>query len=756
MNLFAIAGLSVAVSCAILSLITLYFGKTRLHRLLLNFNVVVAVWGLGVFLVGIADSEAQALNGWKIAHLGGFFIAPCFFHMVRRFCEKRSGIILHFIYLQGLFFASASIGTGFVINDMRQVFGHYYNTANPLYAVGFFLYILIVILSYLELFRFLKKARGHKRLQTKYMVFGFMFGFFGGTLTFLPMFQINLFYPSGNLGITLYASVLTYAILRHRLMDIHLMFRRTMVYSLSAGLLTGLFLLLIMVMSKYISDFTGYASLWVSCIAALIIAMLFNPLKNKIQLLIDKVFYKTRYDYYGTIQKAGSDLVTLIRVRDIQDYILKLIFKTLKVNSAYFLSMDGGSFKMPPPGFLNDQLLTEDMTKKLDSNSELVRLLKTQKNIIIKEELAEVVDNDELDLLAQELTLFNGKIAIPFFIEDRLNFILILGEKLSGNIFSDEDINLLSTIASQAAVSLKNAMLYGELEQRVEDRTAEISTTNEKLRNEIKERKRSERELKRFTYKLEQSNKELEDFTKIVSHDLQEPLWKVKMFGDRLKEQYVEVLGEKGRDYMEKMYGAVTRMQQLINDLLALSSVTIRAQPNISVDLNRVIGEVLVDLEVRIEQVKGRIETDALPVINADPSQMRQLFQNLIGNALKFHSESRPPVIKISSRITDIDFPKADFGCSTKKLCTILIEDNGIGFDINYLDYIFGVFQRLHGPGKYKGTGMGLAICRKIVERHGGNIAAKSREGHGATFIVTLPVNQPSTETGEKICNINN
>jgi signal transduction histidine kinase len=413
--------------------------------------------------------------------------------------------------------------------------------------------------------------------------------------------------------------------------------------------------------------------------------------------------------------------------------------------------MDGGAFRGAISSFSNDKLSTGEMAEKFDENSELVRLLKTRKKILIKEELAEIIENDEIDVLAEELKPFNGKIVAPFFIEDRLNFILILGEKLSGDIYSDEDINLLSTISSQAAVSLKNAMLYGELEQRVEDRTAALSMTNEQLKNEIAERKRFERELKRFAYKLEQSNKELEDFTRIVSHDLQEPLWKVKMFGDRLKAGYAEVLGEKGKNYMESMYGAVTRMQLLINDLMTLSRVTIGAQPNISVDLNMVIRDVLLDLEVRIEEVKGRIETDSLPVIEADPSQMRQLFQNLIGNALKFHCEGSPPVIRISGRIAD-----ADPGDLSIKLCTIEVEDNGIGFDVNYLDYIFGVFQRLHGRDEYKGTGVGLSICRKIVERHGGNITAKSREGQGSTFIVTLPVSQSSLETAEEISNIYN
>ena len=210
MNLFAIAGLSVAISCAILSFITLLFGKTRLHRLLLNFNLVVAVWGLGVFLVGIADTEAKAINAWKIAHLGGVFIGPLFYHLVSRFCGTVNRKMLFFAYLIALFSSAGIIWTGYIIKEARYVFGLYYNVATPIYLITVIgTYFSPILLTYYKLFRFLKKTRGHKRLQTKYMIFGFMFGFAGATTALFPMFRINLFYPFGNFGITLGVSVLT-------------------------------------------------------------------------------------------------------------------------------------------------------------------------------------------------------------------------------------------------------------------------------------------------------------------------------------------------------------------------------------------------------------------------------------------------------------------------------------------------------------------------------------------------------------------
>jgi PAS domain S-box-containing protein len=241
---------------------------------------------------------------------------------------------------------------------------------------------------------------------------------------------------------------------------------------------------------------------------------------------------------------------------------------------------------------------------------------------------------------------------------------------------------------------------------------------------------------------LARSNAELQEFAYVASHDLQEPLRKIQAFGDRLQVKYSEVLTEQGHDYLQRMQNAAQRMQALINDLLTLSRVTTRAQPFVTMKLTQVVQEVLSDLEVSIQRAAGRIEVGELPILEADPIQMRQLLQNLIGNALKFYRKEEPPVIKIYSRqLTDGEQPPTQ-GINKMERCQILIEDNGIGFDEKYLDRIFNAFQRLHGRSEYEGTGMGLAICRKIVERHDGSITAQSLPDRGSTFIITLPLQQ--------------
>ena len=247
----------------------------------------------------------------------------------------------------------------------------------------------------------------------------------------------------------------------------------------------------------------------------------------------------------------------------------------------------------------------------------------------------------------------------------------------------------------------------------------------------------SEEKLRQFTVQLERSNRELQDFAYVASHDLQEPLRKIVVFGERLKEKNSEGLGPEALDYLDRMQKAAARMQILINDLLTFSRVTTKAHPFEPVNLAEIAGEVVNDLEGRIELVKGRVELGALPVIDAEALQIRQVLQNLIGNALKFRRPDEPPVVKVEAQIISTsDTP-------TKKLCQLTISDNGIGFDEKYLDRIFNVFQRLHTRNEYEGTGMGLAIVRKIALYHGGDITAKSKLGQGATFILTLPVVHP-------------
>ena len=279
---------------------------------------------------------------------------------------------------------------------------------------------------------------------------------------------------------------------------------------------------------------------------------------------------------------------------------------------------------------------------------------------------------------------------------------------------------LLAWFLSLREVTQREAMA-DVLERRVRERTLELADANTSLKN---------------------SNRELEQFASVASHDLQEPLRKIEAFGDRLKMSR-EALNEQSRDYLDRILSSATRMRTLINDLLSFSRVATRAQPFKPVQLAVIAKEVVGDLEGRLQQTQGLVELGELPEIEADPTQMRQLFQNLIGNALKFHRDGVPPVVRVSAAQSE----------SLPENVTLTVADNGIGFEEQYLDRIFEVFQRLHGRNEFEGTGIGLAICRKIVERHGGSITARSKPGEGSTFLVTLPAKQSGKDESWEAAN---
>ena len=259
---------------------------------------------------------------------------------------------------------------------------------------------------------------------------------------------------------------------------------------------------------------------------------------------------------------------------------------------------------------------------------------------------------------------------------------------------------------------------------------------------DITERKRSEESISRKAAELARSNAELEQFAYVASHDLQEPLRKIQAFGGRLKTKMEGVEMQDGRDYLERMQNAAARMQNLISDLLTFSRVLSSSQPFVQVDLGKTVQDVMGDLEVAIEQSKAKIEFDGLPAIEGDPTQLGQLLQNLISNSIKFQPPGQAPVIRIEAKVLPRPFSCVKNPTPDDQICELMVKDNGIGFDEQYLDKVFAVFQRLHGRSEYEGTGVGLAVCRRIVDRHGGTITAKSKAGEGATFIVALPVHQ--------------
>ncbi len=350
-----------------------------------------------------------------------------------------------------------------------------------------------------------------------------------------------------------------------------------------------------------------------------------------------------------------------------------------------------------------------------------VNRIKTDIGMALMQNINNIIDNMEAD---ETLALYNNR----RLADKNRKFILIA-------LVATNAIGLLLSLAIFIALSRnakKIALLYEDVEK-----------ANSELEAKVEERTYA---LQVFSEELQRSNRELEEFAFVASHDLQEPLRKIRAFGDRLLQKHKDEMGERGADYVSRMYNASERMSLLIDDLLSFSRVTTRQKPFEPVDLNKVIDQATSDLEYAIEDSQARITSDNLPTIDADASQLGQVFMNLLSNSIKFRQADIAPKISITCDEDDayrID-PEDD-----RDWIRITYTDNGIGFDPQYTDKIFNLFQRLHGRDEYTGTGIGLALCRKIVERHGGRISAESSPGAGTRFYIVLPTTQLALEIAD-------
>jgi signal transduction histidine kinase len=397
----------------------------------------------------------------------------------------------------------------------------------------------------------------------------------------------------------------------------------------------------------------------------------------------------------------------------------------------------------------------------------------------------------------------------PFYgLEGRQDGVIGVSIQITGRVHAERALRVANQDLEQSNTDLETRVAertaqLGQAIKRLGQAYRRLARINRQLQQakldlewELAERERAETALEAYAMQLERTNRDLQDFASIASHDLQEPLRKIQAFGDRLLHgTAIHKLNVEEQDFLERLVRSAASMSAMIRDLLAYSRLSILAQPAAPVDLAAAAREVLSNLEVRIEHTGGSVEIGRLPTIEADPLQMRQLLQNLIGNALKYHRPGVPPVVRVWARTRDDGRGDKDHRLGDKdhrlgdkdhrlgdkdhrlgdkdhrltkndgghdvgggqnsgdeayrdpssrriRQVEIVVEDNGIGFDEQYAERIFQPFQRLVGRSEYEGSGIGLAICRKIVERHGGAIRATGIPGQGAKIIIRLPVKQ--------------
>ncbi|MBU1710224.1 MAG: response regulator [Proteobacteria bacterium] len=724
MNLFTLASLSVVITCLPLAAFTFFWGTKRIHKFLSLFNLVVGIWCLGQVIVGTATNEEHALLGWKAAHIGGVLVAPVFFYLTCLFCSIKRPKLLFVAYTQAIIYLFLLCATNLIIAKLRYFQGIYFIDATPQYVLAIILYGFFVGLSFFELIRYFSTTHGHKRVQALYNLLGFSFGFSGATLIFLPMFHVDVFIPVGNAGITLYAFVLTYAIFRHHLMDIHLVFRKTLVFSLSAAVVSGLFVILVLFFTRTFSHVVGLDSFATTAIAALVAAFLFAPIQNRIQKTIDASFLGSGYDYTEVVKEASNRLSNPMEAAAIKNFILDTVVMLFDPINTVLLTRRRESFlstlwRVHPKG--GDDTIR---TINIPSDSPLIGLIERDKTIFYRDTFIEGPDQEYIALINKILKPIRGEVLAPIFIDGMLSSILIVGEKASGRIYTKQDLDILHTLVNQASIALENADLYEGLEARVIERTKELDKVNENLKKEIAERKKAEEKALRATAAKS-------EFLANMSHEIRTPMNAIIGFTDMLIDTKVNAVQ---LDYIRTIKNSGEALLSLLNDILDFSKVEAGelSFEEIDFDPELLAYDVSDLIRPRVDykpiELLCHIADDLPALVKGDPARFRQVITNLMGNAVKFTSAGE---IELSLAVDQEEEGRIRIHTT--------IRDTGIGIPDDKVQTIFNPFQQADGSmtRRFGGTGLGLTICKKISSLMGGDVWVESKKDQGSIFHFT-------------------
>lgn len=732
MNLFAMAGLSVGISCLLLSALALYFGRTTIHRVLLFFNVSVAVWGIGLFFVGIADNAAEARFAWKLAFAGGLFVAPTFFHLIIVWCEARRQRLLHVAYGQAVVFTLSVIFTNLVIDNLRYVFGIYFITANLPCTVVIIFYLMFVSLGYLELLKFLRHAEGIQKIQTLYNITGFMFGFFGAFTSFLPMFKIDIIYPAGNFGITLYVFVLTYAIFKHQLMDLTIIIKKSVAYSLILLMLIVPCFFVVIMTEKYLPKSFYYPVL--ACLFILV-GFVFPRIKVQTQRNLENILFKGMFDYRETLDNLSKKMTSLHNLEEL------LAISTLTIAQA----IDTKSFGvyLRPVGEKSEYTLSFSYGERkwkqtvIEKESELIHYLRNHDEVIQRNGKKKDRNNGG-EYPDEALKALGAHLCIPIKFENELRGFMVAAEKESVGDYTKEEQNVLSTMSYQLAVAIENSLKYDEisnLNRVLGERVREIEELNVSLEKKVLER----------TDELRQANEDLKELDRLkseffsnVSHELRTPLTNIILPLQNALESSGDQLQPDSRREKESILRNAYRLMKQINEILGFSrleagKMNIRAT---EMDFNSILAGIIAAFKISAEQMGITLRFTPGPdlaTIWVDPEKIEKIFFNLIGNALKFTQKGGEVTVATMTSMIMIDDNKVP-----GVLCSV--KDTGAGINEKDLPHIFERFRQADSSTsrKYEGTGLGLFLVKEFVDLHHGEVEVNSRQGEGSEFVIKL------------------
>ena len=565
-------------------------------------------------------------------------------------------------------------------------------------GIAFHLFVVsfigIVGYSHYVLVKHLRTSRGQERNQIKYLLFAAIIGFLGGVSTFLPSFNIEVF-PFGFYLISLYVLVMSYAIVKHRLLDIHLVLKKGTTYFFLGVLLFLTSSPLIMFTQKLFFEKINYLFFVIISSIVVVLALSFYKLKLPTEKVLERILFRERYDYRETLAKFSKAMVTILDLQSLSKSVFETITQTMGVEKAslFLWNEEKGAYSL----FESKNVNVTTTNPQLPKDDPLPRYLEKMGEIIIREELAKGANIPELKYIVNMMSLTGAEVSIPLISKGQLIGMLNLGYKFNKDIYSNEDIELLSTLANQTAIAIENARLYEDLKRsksyiRRADRLASLGT-----------------------------------LTAGLAHEIRNPLVAIKTFTQLLPERLQD--DEFREKFLKIAAGEVDRIASLVEELLDFARPS---DPKLDFeDINTILDGMilLVSTETKKKQVDIlRSYASDLPPIQIDREQIKQVFLNILLNAVQATSKSGKITVKTRSFIKPGGEPYIQVECT----------DTGCGIPVEHIEEIFNPFFTT----KSTGSGLGLSISHQIIQDHRGYIDVESQWGKGASFFINLPVNQ--------------
>ncbi len=698
--------LTSVTTAALGSFVLLKNNQSRLYRVFSLYSFSIALWSAFLAFHVFTENRQFAIFTGKYLHVGAAFIPVMFVHFVSEFFGDPKHIInrtfLVVLYLIGGVLVVLCIN-GTLVSDVAPKYGiKYLMVAKPGYVYLIIFFSLCATWGLFRLVRGFIAAEGLRKNQLKYLLFGSMLGYAGGIDNFLYLYDISIFplFPYGTYAIPIYVSSTAYAIAQYRLLDINVVIRKSLIYAL---------LLLVLLVPCYLVVIWGqqaafghinYTFSLFTLLLFIIVGFLFPKVRFRTEEALERALFQKRVDYRETLLRSSKEMVSIIDLEHLSNSLVRTVSRALETETAslYLLDETKGVYNLKADigheinGYPQAMLLKSDP---------LVQRLTDHQEGVVKEELEMAQDKTTGLQVAKKMGELEAEISVPIISKEKLIGILNLGHKEGKEIYSNEDLELLSTLANQAAIAIENARLYENLKQS------------------------------QVTLRRADRLSSLGLLTAGLAHEIRNPLVAIRTFTQLLPERYEDAEFREG--FQGLALKEVDRICGLINDLLSFARPS---RPNVAEEnMNDVVDGIARILETEAKEKGVEITRNFalnLPKVWIDREQMKQVFMNLILNAIQAMKEGGS--IFISTRLTS-----RNGAAPSGQFLQVEVRDTGVGIPAENLDHIFDPFF----TSKDEGSGLGLSISHQIVQEHGGYVTVESEVGMGTTFFVNLPIGKP-------------